>query len=110
MDASVPLVGDHSNGKGASGNSGGPSNSGSSGYYQHLNGVGAKPSRTNVFTLHLPNGSTHVIKMPSVVQWLTSVVGRRWKSLLFLSICLAVTIMGLNGAISAEWREITYYR
>ncbi len=50
------------------------------------------------------------VKMPSIVVVVASMLARRWKSLLFLGTCIFLTIVGLNGAMDSEWREITYYR
>ena len=69
----------------------------------------SKKSKSAV-SVRLPNGGSYVLNMSPMGSLVLRILVKRWKSLVFFGICLFVTIMGLNGSMYSEWREITYYR
>lgn len=45
-----------------------------------------------------------------LAQWAASLAARRWRSVLLVAMCVAITTIALRGAHYSEWREIAYYR
>lgn len=63
------------------------------------------------FVLNLGKyGGFYIIRIPVSVQRLLGLILRRWKTLVFILLFGTLAAFGLFGAMSTEWREMTYYR
>ncbi|PWN50096.1 hypothetical protein IE53DRAFT_316435 [Violaceomyces palustris] len=63
------------------------------------------------FVLNLGRyGGYYVIKIPVTAQRVLGVVLRRWKTLFLIAIFGTLAAFATFGAMSTEWREMTYYR
>ncbi|PWZ03539.1 hypothetical protein BCV70DRAFT_154004 [Testicularia cyperi] len=63
------------------------------------------------FVLNLGKyGGFYVIRIPAPAQRLLGLLFRKWKTLLFVAVFGTLAAFGLFGAMSTEWREMTYYR
>ncbi|KAN0063781.1 hypothetical protein ACQY0O_003831 [Thecaphora frezii] len=75
---------------------------------------GSVPSPGGVpgtFVLNLGKyGGFYIIRIPTSVQRVLGLLLRRWKTLVFVACIGTLAALGLFGAMSTEWREMTYYR
>ncbi len=55
-------------------------------------------------------GGFYIIRVPPIVQKILSILLRKWKTLVFVALFGTLAAFGLFGAMSTEWREMTYYR
>ncbi|EPQ27122.1 uncharacterized protein PFL1_05403 [Pseudozyma flocculosa PF-1] len=75
---------------------------------------GSVPSPGGVpgtFVLNLGKyGGFYVIRIPTSLQRVLGLLLRRWKTLVFVALFGTLAAFGIFGAMSTEWREMTYYR
>lgn len=55
-------------------------------------------------------GGFYILRVPPSVQACLGLLFRKWKTLLFVALFGTLAAFGLFGAMSTEWREMTYYR
>lgn len=75
---------------------------------------GSVPSPGGVpgtFVLNLGKfGGFYIIRIPPSLQKVLGLLLRKWKTLIFVALFGTLAAFGLFGAMSTEWREMTYYR